>query len=61
MKINVTVVDRYLDGRKVRMVKVTDAIKPRRTGLAPVDDEHDSEQYEAAVVAALEKLRSKRA
>lgn len=60
MKAEVSIVDRRIDGQKVRMVKVVDSLKPRRVGYAPVVDETDEEQVELAIVQAVAQLQAKR-
>jgi hypothetical protein len=60
MKAEISIVDRNVDGQRVRMVKVVDSLKPRRVGYAPVADDTDQAQVEAAVLVALENLRQKR-
>lgn len=60
MKIDISIVDRRVDGQKVRTVKVADSKRPRRCGYAPVVDETDEEQVELAVTQALAQLQAKR-
>lgn len=60
MRVEISFVDRRIEGQKVRMVKVSDALRPRRCGYAPVIDENDEVQVELAVTQALAQLQAKR-
>jgi hypothetical protein len=61
VEVEVTIVDRYTEGlRRIRMIKVSDQLKPRRCGYAPITDDADETQIEAAIAQALDNLKAKR-
>lgn len=59
-ELEVSIVDRTINGQKIRMVKVVDSLRPRRCGYAPVADDISRTQIEAAIVKAAEDLKAKR-